>query len=71
VKRGVIRGSIKKGSIRMVMSGWFNFTVNFVLFITLALVIFYYYRPKKKQEDIEKDEQPKYRMLDDEDEKPK
>ena len=52
----------------MLLSGWFNFTVTAVLCLTLVVVIVHYYRPRRK-EDADKVEDPKYRMLDDDDEK--
>jgi cbb3-type cytochrome oxidase subunit 3 len=52
----------------MIISGWFNIAVTGALAMTLVTVAVYYYRPKHR-EQMEHDEQPKYRMLDDEDEK--
>jgi cbb3-type cytochrome oxidase subunit 3 len=51
----------------MIMSGWFNVGITVVLFATLVSIVLYYYRPKKREE-LELDEQPKYRMLNDDDE---
>lgn len=48
----------------MVLSGWINITITGLLCFALAVIIGYYYWPKK--ETAEKAEQPKYRMLDDE-----
>lgn len=52
----------------MVLSGWFKIGVTAILAITLLVIIFHYYRPGRK-EDADKVEEPKYRMLDDDDEK--
>ena len=48
-------------------NGWIYLIMNGALVITFAVVIVYYYKPKKK-EDLELAEQPKYTMLDDDDE---
>jgi hypothetical protein len=47
----------------MIVSGWINITVTLVLSFTLAVIVYHYYGSKK--ETSEKAEQPKYRMLDD------
>jgi cbb3-type cytochrome oxidase subunit 3 len=46
------------------MSGWVYFIITTVLFITFCAFVFHYYKPKRR-EDVEHEEQPKYRMLDD------
>ncbi|MEK6816459.1 MAG: cbb3-type cytochrome c oxidase subunit 3 [Nanoarchaeota archaeon] len=51
----------------MQWSGWINFGITVLLFITLVMIVLHYYMPKKK-EDAEKAEKPKYTMLNDEDE---
>ncbi len=48
----------------MIISGWFKIAMTTMLFATMVAVVYYYYRPKKKEE-CERDELPKYRMLDD------
>jgi cbb3-type cytochrome oxidase subunit 3 len=55
----------------MKMSGWVNVAMNALLFIAFVMVVWHYYRPKKKKEELDKDEAPKYTMLNDDDEKPK
>jgi hypothetical protein len=50
----------------MIVSGWFNFIVTSLLFLAMVLVFIHYYRPKSR-ENRERDELPKYRMLDDDD----
>lgn len=52
----------------MILSGWFKIGVTVILALTLAVIIVHYYRPARK-EDAEKVEEPKFRMLDDDDEK--
>ncbi len=51
----------------MIISGWFKIALTVMMFATMIAVIAYYYRPRKREE-VERDEQPKYRMLDDDDE---
>jgi len=48
-------------------NGWIYMIMNGALVITLAVVIVHYYKPKKR-EDLELAEQPKYQMLEDDDE---
>lgn len=50
-------------------SGWIYFVMNSALAVCFIVVVVYYYRPKKKEE-AELHEQPKYRMLLDDDELP-
>jgi hypothetical protein len=50
----------------MIVSGWINITITVLLSCTLGVVMFHYYGPSKTA-SAEKAEQPKYRMLDDED----
>jgi cbb3-type cytochrome oxidase subunit 3 len=52
----------------MIMTGWINFGISALLFCAIAVVVFYYYRPRSK-EIIEHDEAPKWRMLEDDDER--
>ncbi len=52
----------------MILSGWFKVGVTVILFLTLAVIVVHYYRPGRK-EDADRVEDPKYRMLDDDDEK--
>ncbi len=52
----------------MILSGWFKIGVTAILCLTLIIIVVHYYRPGRK-EDAEKVESPKYRMLDDDDEK--
>lgn len=51
----------------MHISGWLNMSINLLLFVALIVVVVHYYRPKKKKEDLEKIEEPKYKMLEDDD----
>ncbi|MCC6345554.1 MAG: CcoQ/FixQ family Cbb3-type cytochrome c oxidase assembly chaperone [Nitrospirales bacterium] len=54
----------------MKISGWINVAVTIILVVTFVGIIWHYYKPKKKKKEIEEVEQPKYRMLEDEEEKP-
>ncbi|TAN45808.1 MAG: CcoQ/FixQ family Cbb3-type cytochrome c oxidase assembly chaperone [Nitrospirae bacterium] len=51
----------------MVWSGWINFIFTFALFVVFLVVVFHYYNPRKKKEDKEHVEKPKYKMLEDDD----
>lgn len=55
-----------KGGKIMIMSGWINITITILLAGTLAVVIYHLYGSRK--ETAEKAEQPKYRMLEDDEE---
>lgn len=50
----------------MIVSGWINITISILLSCTLGVIVYHYYGAPKT-ESAEKAEQPKYRMLDDED----
>ena len=52
----------------MIHNGWMNFGITFALCAVLVVLVVHYYRPKRK-EDADKVENPKYRMLEDDDEK--
>ncbi len=51
----------------MIISGWLNTAITVVMFAALAAVTIHYFRPKK-QEEVDRDEQPKWSMLRDDDE---
>ena len=51
----------------MIINGWVYTGMSFLLFITLAAVTVHYFRPKG-QEERDHDEEPKFRMLSDDDE---
>jgi cbb3-type cytochrome oxidase subunit 3 len=52
----------------MVWSGWIYFTCTTALFIVFAVVLYHYYNPRKKKDEKDEFEKPKYKMLDDDDE---
>lgn len=58
---------INQRSAYMVWSGWINFIFTFALFVVFLVVVFHYYNPRKKKEDKEHVEKPKYKMLEDDD----
>lgn len=47
----------------MQWSGWINFGITVALFLAFVVAVAYYYSPKRKT----KVEEPKYKMLDDDD----
>ncbi|OGW22472.1 MAG: hypothetical protein A2X55_00840 [Nitrospirae bacterium GWB2_47_37] len=51
----------------MQWSGWINFGITAVLFIVFIIIVVHYYKPRKKSE-LEHFENPKYKMLNDDDE---
>lgn len=53
----------------MIISGWINIAITALLFATLIAVVVYYYRPQSSEKTA-RDEDPKWRMLSDEDEQP-
>ncbi len=48
-------------------NGWVYMGMNFALFVCFIVVVVYYFKPKNKEER-ELAEQPKFKMLEDDDE---